>query len=121
GASAEVGADARVTLRADAPAFPSALRLVHEDADLIVVDKPPGLLTVATERARRRTAYRLLSDYVAAQGRAARIFIVHRLDRETSGLLVLAKPAVVKRHLQAQFVARPVDRGYLGAVSGRAR
>ena len=120
-ADAEVGADARVTLGADAPAFPSALRLVHEDADLIVVDKPPGLLTVATERERWRTAYRLLSDYVAAQGRAARIFIVHRLDRETSGLLVFAKSAVVKRHLQAQFVARAVERGYVAAVEGRVR
>ena len=120
-ADAEVGADARVTLRADAPAFPSALRLVHEDADLIVVDKPPGLLTVATERERWRTAYRLLSDYVAAQGRAARIFIVHRLDRETSGLLVFAKSAVVKRHLQAQFVAHAVERGYVAAVEGRVR
>ena len=121
-ADAEVGADARVTLRADAPAFPSALRLVHEDADLIVVDKPPGLLTVATERERRRTAYRLLSDYVAAQGRAARIFIVHRLDRETSGLLVFAKSAVVKRYLQAQFLAHAsLDRGHVATLDGRVR
>ena len=120
-ADAEIGATARVTLGAAAPAFPAGLRLVHEDADLIVIDKPPGLLSVATERERRRTAYRLLSDYVAAQGRAARIFIVHRLDRETSGLLVFAKSAVVKRHLQAQFAARAVERGYVAVVEGRVR
>jgi 23S rRNA pseudouridine1911/1915/1917 synthase len=118
---AEIGVDARVTVGAAAPAFPSALRLVHEDADLLVVDKPSGLLTVATERERRRTAYRMLSDYVAAQGRAARVFIVHRLDRETSGLLVFAKSAAVKRHLQAQFAARAVERGYVAVVEGRVR
>src|SRR5207249_1887542 len=111
---AEVAADARVTLGAAAPAFPSALGLVHEDDDLLVVDKPPGLLTVATERERERTAYRLLTEYVAAQGRRAsrgtsRLFIVHRLDRETSGLLVFAKAAAVKRGLQAQFAARAVE------------
>ena len=118
---AEIGVDARVTVGAAAPAFPSALRLVHEDADLLVVDKPSGLLTVATERERRRTAYRMLSDYVAAQGRAARVFIVHRLDRETSGLLVFAKSASVKRQLQAQFAARTVERGYVAVVEGRVR
>ena len=118
---AEIGVHARVTVGAAAPAFPSALRLVYEDADLLVVDKPPGLLTVATERERRRTAYRMLSDYVAAQGRAARVFIVHRLDRETSGLLVFAKSAAVKRHLQAQFAARAVERGYVAVVEGRVR
>jgi 23S rRNA pseudouridine1911/1915/1917 synthase len=120
-AGAEVAADARVTLGATAPPFPSALRLVHEDTDLIVVDKPPGLLTVATERESRRTAYRLVSDYVAAQTRAARIFIVHRLDRETSGLLVFAKSPALKRHLQAQFAARAVERGYVAIVEGSVR
>jgi len=152
---AEVAADARVTLGAAAPAFPSALGLVHEDDDLLVVDKPPGLLTVATERERERTAYRLLTEYVAAQGRGAsrrtsrgrgasrsrqarrawdpdpavrseplnrpRVFIVHRLDRETSGLLVFAKAAAVKRRLQAQFAARAVERGYVAVVEGRVR
>jgi len=134
---ADVSEAARVTLGAPAPSFPSALRLVHEDDDLIVVEKPPGLLTVATERERERTAYRLLFDYVrsaspfqAPQPKARRrrerrgasvIFIVHRLDRETSGLLVFAKSAAVKRALQAQFAARAVERGYVAVVEGRVR
>ena len=118
---AEVAADARVILGKAAPAFPSALGLVHEDDDLLVVDKPPGLLTVATERERERTAHRLLDDYVAAHDRGARVFIVHRLDRETSGLLVFAKTAAVKRRLQAQFAARTVERGYVAVVEGRVR
>jgi 23S rRNA pseudouridine1911/1915/1917 synthase len=82
---------------------------------------------VATERERERTAYRLLFDYVAGQagrtprGMPPRLFIVHRLDRETSGLLVFAKSAAVKRRLQAQFAARTVERGYVAVVEGRVR
>ncbi|MGH7278661.1 MAG: RluA family pseudouridine synthase [Candidatus Rokuibacteriota bacterium] len=102
------------------PAFPAPLRLVHEDDDLLVVDKPPGLLTIATAHERERTVYRLLSDYVAGlSGR--RIFIVHRLDRETSGLLVFARSPDVKRHLQSQFEARSVERLYVAVVEGRVR
>jgi 23S rRNA pseudouridine1911/1915/1917 synthase len=123
---AEIPDGARVTLGAPASRFPSALRLVHEDDDLIVVDKPAGLLTIGTERERERTVYRLLFDYVRptpwpSARTAPRLFIVHRLDRETSGLLVFAKSPAVKRALQAQFVARAVERGYVAVVEGRVR
>jgi 23S rRNA pseudouridine1911/1915/1917 synthase len=118
---AEVAGDARVSLGRAAVPFPSVLRLVYEDDELLVVDKPAGLLTVATERERERTAYRLLFDYVSGEPGHARLFIVHRLDRETSGLLVFAKSAAVKRALQAQFAARTVERGYVAVVEGRVR
>lgn len=101
------------------PAFPPPLRLVHEDDSLLVIDKPPGLLTIATGRnERERTAYRLLWEYLAAQKPARRPFIVHRLDRETSGLLVFAKSPGAKRRLQAQFEARAVERVYVALVEG---
>ena len=104
------------------PAFPaSLLRRVHEDDDILVVDKPPGLLTVATERERERTAYRALADYVAGQPAHRRLFIVHRLDRETSGLLVFAKSAAAKRALQEQFERRSVERRYVAVVEGRVK
>ena len=115
----EIRAAERVTLGAPQPRFPPALRLVHEDDALIVVDKPAGLLTIATERERQRTAYRMLADYVAAQPGGQRLFIVHRLDRETSGLLVFAKSPDVKAALQAQFHARTVERVYVAVVEGR--
>lgn len=107
-----------VTLGARAPAapFPRGLERVHEDDAILVVVKPAGLLTIATERERERTAYRLLWDYLA--GRGERPFIVHRLDRETSGLLVFAKSDVAKRALQAQFEARSVERVYRALVAG---
>jgi 23S rRNA pseudouridine1911/1915/1917 synthase len=101
--------------------FPRGLGLVHEDAAIVVVDKQPGLLSMATERERERTAYRLLWNYLAAQRPRARPFIVHRLDRETSGLLVFAKSEAAKRRLQAQFEARTVERVYIALVRGRVR
>ncbi len=120
-----VTVSARDTVRLGATAsrmpFPAALRLVHEDADLLVIDKPPGLLTIATERERERTAYRMLWGYLAAQRPPCRPFIVHRLDRETSGLLVVAKTPAAKRILQEQFEARAPERVYVALVEGRVR
>ena len=102
------------------PVFPPRLHLLHEDNALLVIEKPPGLLTIATgKNERERTAYHLLWEYLAAQKPARRPFIVHRLDRETSGLLVFAKSPGAKRHLQAQFQARAVERLYVAIVEGR--
>jgi len=119
-AGARVGPSDRVTLgrRVTVP-FPPSLVLVHEDEDLLVIEKPEGLLTIATESERERTVYRLLWDYLQAQRPPRRPFIVHRLDRETSGLLVVAKSFRAKRHLQAQFEARDVARIYVAVVEGR--
>lgn len=109
--------DDRVELRAPPPAaFPAPLQLVYEDEAVLVVDKPAGLLTIATESERERTAYRLLRDWTATQG--GRIFIVHRLDRETSGLLVFARSPAVKEALQKQFEARAPQRVYVARVEG---
>jgi 23S rRNA pseudouridine1911/1915/1917 synthase len=117
-----VGAGDRVDLgAAPPPPFPAALRLVHADGAIIVVDKPAGLLTIATETEREQTAYRLVRDWVAAAERGARIFIVHRLDRETSGLLVFARWPAGKRHLQAQFAGRTAERVYVALVEGVVR
>jgi len=101
--------------------FPPALGLVYEDDELLVIDKPPGLLTIATEHERDRTAHRLLRSYLASQRPPRRPFIVHRLDRETSGLLVFAKSAAAKRHLQSQFEARTAERVYVAVVAGIVR
>jgi len=104
---------------ARAPALPALLRLIHEDDDLLVIDKPAGLLTIATEDERERTAYRLVWDHLAARRPPRRPFIVHRLDRDTSGLLVFATSPATKRHLQAQFAARTAERRYVAVVDGR--
>jgi 23S rRNA-/tRNA-specific pseudouridylate synthase len=68
------------------------LVVLYEDKDILVVDKPAGLLTVATEREKSRTAHSLLTDYIRTGcGRSQkRVFVVHRLDRDTSGVLIFA-------------------------------
>lgn len=99
--------------------LPGGLTLLHEDRDIIVVDKPPGLLTISTEREKSRTAYFILTDYVrkgVAKSRN-RIFIVHRLDRETSGILIFAKNEEAKFRLQDQW--EHTKKQYLAVVHGR--
>lgn len=81
---------------------PKGMEILHDDRDIIVVDKASGLLTVSNDRERERTAYYLLNDYVRKGNPKSRnrIFIVHRLDKETSGVLVFAKSEKAKLYLQ---------------------
>lgn len=98
---------------------PSSLPIVHEDHDILVVEKPSGLLTVSSDRERDRTAYAYLMDYVR-KGQAKsrnRVFIVHRLDRETSGVLVFAKDESSKRWLQDEWAQ--FQKTYYAVVRGR--
>ena len=92
--------------------------IVYEDQDLIVIDKPAGLLSIATESEKRDTAYSMLSDYVKKQNKANKIFIVHRLDRETSGLMLFAKSEDIKRKLQDSWNDTIIDRAYIAVVEG---
>src|SRR5207247_25044 len=100
-------------------ALPPGLALVYEDEDVIVVEKPAGLLTIATERERERTVYAQLTAHARARKPPARVFVVHRLDRLVSGLLVFALSPGAKRTLQGQFAAHTVERTYLAVVEGR--
>lgn len=94
------------------------LRVVFEDDEVVVIDKPAGLLTVATSTERERTAIAQLARRLEARRPPQRIFVVHRLDREASGLLVFAKTEAAKHHLQAQFRAHTAGRVYMAAVIG---
>ena len=92
--------------------------ILYEDGGLIAVDKPAGLLSVGNEKERRRTAYRAVSDYVKAREPGRRVFIVHRLDRDTSGVLVFAKEEGLKRALQDSWEKAVKKRGYTAVVEG---
>ncbi|TGM01957.1 RluA family pseudouridine synthase [Leptospira jelokensis] len=85
--------------------LPKGLQIIFEDRDLLVVDKPAGLLTIATESEKSKTAYASLMDYVkkGSERSKHRIFIVHRLDRDTSGILVFAKTEIAKQTLQENW------------------
>ena len=100
------------------PPTRSRLNIVFEDADLIVIDKPSGLLTVATDLEKRRTAYSQLSDHVKLEDPDNKIFVVHRLDRETSGLLLFAKNGRVKQQIQETWETTVSQRTYVGVVEG---
>ena len=100
------------------PLSKTDIEILYEDRDLIVVVKPAGLLTIATEREDRRTAYAMMVEHVR-RFRAARIFIVHRLDREASGLLVFAKTIEAKTALQEQFKDHSARRTYIAVTEGR--
>jgi len=95
------------------------IEILHEDRDILVVDKPPGLLTMGTDRDKIRTAYYILTNYVR-KGCAKsnkRIYIVHRLDRDASGILVFAKNERSKFSLQDQW--SKTEKKYLAVVYGK--
>ncbi len=114
------GQQVEVCWRQEAAPTPApGLKIVHEDEELIVIDKPSGLLTVATDKEKRKTAYALLSDYVKTQDPENKIFIIHRLDRETSGLLMFAKNETIKRQVQETWEATIAERTYVAVVEGQ--
>ena len=95
------------------------LPILYEDDELVVIDKPSGLLSTATEREKGRTAYRLVSDYVTQKDPKARIFVVHRLDEDTSGVLVFAKNWEIREALQNNWQEIVKKRGYYAIVEGQ--
>lgn len=97
--------------------LPEGLAILHEDDDVIVVLKSHGLLTVATERERETTAQAYLNAYLKEKG-GERIHVVHRLDRETSGVLIFAKHFDAREALKEQFAAHDVDRIYVAVIAG---
>lgn len=97
---------------------PRGLTLLYEDRDVLVIDKPSGLLTMGTERDKTRTAHALLNDYVRKGDPRSRqrIFIVHRLDRDTSGVLLFARSEEAKLFLQQHW--EETQKRYLAVVHG---
>lgn len=97
---------------------PKGLIILHEDPAILVVDKGPGLLTMGTDREKVKTAYYRLTDYVRKGNPKSRerVYIVHRLDREVSGILVFARSITAKNALQAQWAH--VEKHYLALVHG---
>jgi len=98
---------------------PKGLAILHEDRDVIVVEKPCGLLTIGTDRDKTRTVHTILNDYVRKGDPRSRnrVYIVHRLDRDTSGILILAKSETAKMYLQEHW--QDNDKRYLAVVHGK--
>lgn len=97
----------------------SPLPIVYEDRYVLVADKPAGLLTVPTGTESARSLSVLLGEWARRTRPPERILVVHRLDREASGLVVFAKSPAAKEALQEQFKDHSAGRTYLAIVEGR--
>lgn len=95
------------------------LKLVYEDDDIIVVNKGYGLLSMGTDKIKEGTAYSILREYLKWQNPRNMLFIVHRLDRDTSGLMVFAKTQEAKDKLQHNWNNMVISRKYLAVVEGK--
>lgn len=99
--------------------LPKGLVILHEDRDILVVDKPAGLLSVATETEKLLTVHFALTDYIrkgSAKSRKA-IYVVHRLDKQTSGVLVFAKTEAAMLNLKNGW--KETEKEYLAVVHGK--
>lgn len=92
--------------------------IIYEDEHIIVVNKPSGLLTIATEKEKDKTLYHIVREYIVNKNRSARIFVVHRLDKDTSGIVLFAKDEKTKNKLQENWNEYVSLREYVAVVHG---
>ncbi len=106
------GAQMRVSSLSD------GLKLVHFDGDIVIVEKPSGLLTSTDPKEKRPTVLRILTEYFQRQNSKNNIHLVHRLDRDASGLLVFARTGDALHSLKHQFFEHTINRQYDAIVNG---
>ncbi len=96
----------------------SNLPIIFENDEMIVINKPSGLLSIASDKEKGATAYRMLTDYVQQKDKHNRIFVVHRIDEDTSGVLMVAKNQKLQEALQDKWNDLVKSRGYIAIVDG---
>ena len=96
----------------------SNLPIIFENEELIVINKPSGLLSIASDKEKGSTAYRMLTEYVQQKDKHNRVFVVHRLDEDTSGVLMVAKNPKIQAALQDNWNDIVSKRGYYAIVEG---
>ena len=92
--------------------------IIFEDENLIAVNKPSGLLTIATAKEKEKTLYHIVRDYLISKDSRARIFIIHRLDKDTSGIVLFAKNEKIKNKMQEHWNEYISLREYTAVVHG---
>jgi 23S rRNA pseudouridine1911/1915/1917 synthase len=98
----------------------AGLHILYEDEALLVVNKPPGLLSVPLRGAASPSAFGLVADHLGPRGRRTP-FVVHRIDRDTSGVVIFAKTAAAQHAVKDQFAQRQPERVYWAVVHGCPR
>lgn len=99
----------------------TGVNILHEDDDLIVIEKEAGLLSIASHDEKLMTAYRQLTEYVRQIHPKNRIFVVHRLDRDTSGVMLFAKNKEAQQTLQNSWQESVQERAYVALVEGAVK
>lgn len=94
------------------------LKIIFEDKNIIVVIKPYGLLTIGTNTEKQYTLYHMVSNYVKKQNKNSKIYVIHRLDKETSGIVMFAKNDKIKKLYQDNWNEIVKDRKYYAVVEG---
>lgn len=97
------------------------LNIVYEDKELIVVDKPAKMLTISTLREKEKTLYHQVFEYLKQKHKSNKVFIVHRLDRDTSGLVLFAKTEKMKKKLQDNWNEIAILRNYIAVLEGKVK
>ena len=99
----------------------SNLPIIFDNDEFIVINKPSGLLSIASDKEKGSTAYRMLTDYVQQKDKHNRIYVVHRLDEDTSGVLMVAKNEKIRDLLQENWNNLVSKRGYFAIVDGQMK
>lgn len=97
----------------------SPLPILYEDKEFLVIEKPAGLLSIATDKEKEKTAYHSMREFIKRRGRNEKIFILHRLDKDTSGILVFVKNETLKQQLQNNWNNLVKKREYIAVVEGK--
>ncbi len=97
----------------------NVLDIIYEDDNIIVINKPSGLLSIASDNEKVETAYRLVLDYVRKNNPKNRVFVTHRIDKDTSGVLLFSKSEKLRDELQANWNDIVTKRGYYALVEGK--
>lgn len=97
------------------------IKIIYEDSAIIVIEKNEGILSIASEKEKENTAYSTLREYVKGQNPKNKVFIVHRLDRDTSGVMIFAKTEKIKNELQENWDKLVKERKYIALVEGKVK
>ena len=93
-------------------------KILFEDDEFLVIDKPSGLLSIASDKEKSKTAIKIMMEYIQDKNPTARLFVTHRIDRDTSGVLLFSKREDLRNLLQDQWNDLVTKRGYVAIVEG---
>ena len=97
------------------------LDIIYEDKYIIAINKPTKLLTIASNKEKEKTLYHEVSDFVKKKHKSNKIFVVHRLDKDTSGVVLFAKDQTIKKELQDNWDKYALEKRYISLVSGKVK